>query len=356
MEQRPARRWVSRRTELPTPLTASSRSSASSVYLGNGATADIVGSIDGILNGADGTTLRVNFTSDFQNAGFETGDLTGWTAIDRSDRPGIDDDRRLPQPSTPAPTRVRCPTRTTTSRSSWVLSPPLLSRMWSPKEPTPSNSSPTTCITLQGYDVVHGPAVYSGPFEAASGDTIYFDWRAYAGEDDYHVFGYIIDESCNQTELLDATGGGNTAVGHQPDRDPGFRHLPIRVRVRHIRCVRRPGRRRLALHRQRPGVWQQGERCGGSGSCPQDHLHEHGRGITVQPDPQRDRPEHRRFFQRSADDQCADRSGHHHRGDRHRRQHEGRHQLGRTRRRLVPHHRLRHPILRRQRSNVAYIR
>ena len=69
---------------------------------------------------------------------------------------------------------------------------------------------------MQGYDVVHGPAVYSGPFEAASGDTIYFDWRAYAGDDDYHVFGYIIDESCNQTELLDATGGGNTAWATKP--------------------------------------------------------------------------------------------------------------------------------------------
>lgn len=65
--------------------------------------------------------------------------------------------------------------------------------------------------TLQGFDVVHGPAVYSSPFEAAAGDSIYFDWRAYAGADDYHVFGYLIDSHGNQLEVLDASGAGTTA-------------------------------------------------------------------------------------------------------------------------------------------------
>jgi hypothetical protein len=65
----------------------------------------------------------------------------------------------------------------------------------------------TGITTAAGLYVVHGPAVYSSPFEASAGDSISFDWRAFAGADAYHVFGYIIDDSCgNQTELLDAVG------------------------------------------------------------------------------------------------------------------------------------------------------
>ncbi|MGA9594894.1 MAG: fibronectin type III domain-containing protein [Acidimicrobiia bacterium] len=185
------------------------------VYLGNGATADIVGSIDGMLTGANGTTLRVNFTSEFQNAGFETGDLTGWTAI-------------TDQIDLGSTTIASCPTVDTSTYPGPVPNednnvPAILGSLTTPVV-TDVVSEGTyalqlvseNMITLQGYDVVHGPAVYSGPFEAASGDTIYFDWRAYAGDDDYHVFGYIIDESCNQTELLDATGGGNTEWATNP--------------------------------------------------------------------------------------------------------------------------------------------
>jgi hypothetical protein len=182
----------------------------SSVYLGNGTTADAIASIDGIANGEDGADLRINFTSEFANAGFETGDLTGWTpltqqidlgtteiagctTVDTSTYPAqvTNEDNNVPDIlgslTTPVVTDV-------VSEGTYAL------RLWS-----------DNMNTLAGFDVVHGPAVYSSPFEAAAGDKIYFDWRAVYGDDNYHVFGYIVDESCTQTELLDATGSGSTS-------------------------------------------------------------------------------------------------------------------------------------------------
>lgn len=181
-----------------------------SVYLGNGSGADVIGSIDPTLDGQGGRALRVNFTSAFTNASFETGSLTGWTTLDQridlgttaiagfvsqdtSTYPG-----QAPNADNNAPSSLG--SLNTTVQNSVVSDGGYALRLVS-----------SGMTTLQGYDVVHGPAVYSSPFEAAAGDSIYFDWRAYAGDDDYHVFGYLIDSHGNQLEVLDATGAGTTA-------------------------------------------------------------------------------------------------------------------------------------------------
>jgi LPXTG-motif cell wall-anchored protein len=172
-----------------------------SVYLGNGTSADPIGSIDPVFNGQNGQKLRVNFTVEFENPGFETGDELGWTAIenrvdlgvtqiagfttqDTSEYPG-----NAPNQDNNAPQRAQYAVDVTT------------------------DGDPTGVYALQlqsfsmttafGCDVVHGPAVYSSEFEAAVGDKIYFDWRAFSGSDAYSVFGYIIDRDGNQTEVLD---------------------------------------------------------------------------------------------------------------------------------------------------------
>ncbi|MET0579456.1 MAG: fibronectin type III domain-containing protein, partial [Ilumatobacteraceae bacterium] len=184
-----------------------------SVYLGNGTSADPVGSVDPSLDGTSGQPLRVNFTSAFDNAGFESSDLTGWTAInnridlgvtsiagfvatDTSTYPG-----NTPNQDNNAPMFPGSYTSTVTgsaSEGSYAL------------ELTSSGMT-----TAQGCDVVHGPGVYTAPFEAAAGDKIYFDWRAYAGADNYHVFGYIVDTNGVQTEVLDSTGPGTTPWASQ---------------------------------------------------------------------------------------------------------------------------------------------
>jgi hypothetical protein len=51
----------------------------SNVYLGNGSSRDVIGSIDATFNGINGQKLRINFVSSFSNSSFETGTITGWT-------------------------------------------------------------------------------------------------------------------------------------------------------------------------------------------------------------------------------------------------------------------------------------
>ncbi|HUP72925.1 MAG TPA: hypothetical protein VM282_07740, partial [Acidimicrobiales bacterium] len=69
----------------------------------------------------------------------------------------------------------------------------------------------TGIVTLEDFDVVHGPAIFSSEFDAAMGDKISFDWVGIEGDYHYHVFGYILDSGCNTTEVLDATGAGTTS-------------------------------------------------------------------------------------------------------------------------------------------------
>jgi hypothetical protein len=186
-----------------------------SVYLGNGTTADAIASIDGILDGEDGTTLRINFTSEFTNAGFETGDLTGWTALTQQIDLGVTEIAGCTTVDTstypgPVPNEDNNVPDTLGSLTTPIVADVVSEGTYALRLQSSGMN------TLVGFDVVHGPAVYSSEFEAATGDTIYFDWRAYAGSDNYHVFGYIVDESCTQTELLDATGPGTTDWATEP--------------------------------------------------------------------------------------------------------------------------------------------
>ena len=179
--------------------------SGSSVYLGNGSGRDIIGTIDNTENGTAGKALKINFVSTFNNSSFESGNLTGWTAMNQvinlgttsiagytspndgtyPSNAGNDD----PYPSTVGnySTTVDSAQHTDGSYSLRLLS--------------------TSITTASGYDVVHGPAVYSDVFSASAGDNIYFDWRAMYGSDAYDVYGYILNTATGATtKVLDATG------------------------------------------------------------------------------------------------------------------------------------------------------
>ena len=180
------------------------------VYRGTGDGADPIGSIDASRNGVAGAPLRINFSSAFANASFETGTLEGWTAInDRIDIGVTSIAGFVTQDTSTYPANTngrednnaphRLGTLTTTVQTAQATDGMYGLELKS-----------VGMTTLQGCDVVHGPAVYSAPFQAAAGDSIYFDWRAFQGSDNFHVFGYILDSQGRQTEVLDATGGGTT--------------------------------------------------------------------------------------------------------------------------------------------------
>lgn len=179
------------------------------VYVGNGTSAEQVGRVDLVTDGNAGRSLRVNFSSAFQNAGFESGDLDGWTPVNQQIDLGVTAiDGFVPVDRSTYPSNVphqddNVPSAlgdlSTTVQSDVVSEGSHALRLVS-----------SEMQTQAGCDVVHGPAVYSSPFAAKAGDSIYFDWRAYAGEDNYHVFGYIVDAQGHQIDVLDATGAGTT--------------------------------------------------------------------------------------------------------------------------------------------------
>ncbi len=194
------------------PVTTAGVVSAvgSRVYLGEGGTAVQIGVVDEEADGAAGSPLRIRFVAEFANASFETGDLTGWTALDHqidlgatviAGHASIDtsdyadntnsggDDDDVPQ-SADFASRVQ---GTEVSSGSYALE--LSSAM----------------TTLNGFDVVHGPAVHSSEFTASAGDVISFDWRARNGDDDFDAFAYVVDtHSGAQIEAVDANGASTT--------------------------------------------------------------------------------------------------------------------------------------------------
>ncbi|MDW3219367.1 MAG: Ig-like domain repeat protein [Acidimicrobiales bacterium] len=173
------------------------------VYVGDGSSAVPIGSIDAVSDGAGGTKLRVNFGSDFRNAGFETGDVAPWTAVETMVELGVtsiagfvtSDTATYPGNSGgdgDAPVSSSYSVSTTSS------DPP------GPTEGTYALGLTSSMTTANGCDVVHGPAAYSAPFDAVSGQSLSFDWRAFAGSDAYAVFGYLLNTASGaQTEVLD---------------------------------------------------------------------------------------------------------------------------------------------------------
>ncbi|MGF2948856.1 fibronectin type III domain-containing protein [Microbacterium alcoholitolerans] len=189
------------------------------VYLGSGSSAEVIGSIDPTRAGSDGN-LRVTFTSPFANPSFEEGTgIDGWTAIqDRIDL-GVTSIAGFPtvDRSTYSGLNAGYPERPTNDDAAPQYATYTVQRNTADASNGAYSLELFSSMTTAGVcDVVHGPAVYSDAFEAAADDKIYFDWRAYAGSDNFHVYGYILNTVTGaQTTVLDATGGNNAAAGFQ---------------------------------------------------------------------------------------------------------------------------------------------
>ena len=79
------------------------------------------------------------------------------------------------------------------------------------------------------YSILHGPYVISdNAVTLAAGDSVSFDWEANYVDDDYDVYGYLLDKNTGQVvELLDSngrsgTGTVNKSIGVGQDGDYNF--------------------------------------------------------------------------------------------------------------------------------------
>lgn len=178
------------------------------VYLGNGSGKDVVGSIDEVNNGRDGNPLQINFSSNFANPSFESGNgsVTGWEI-----------------------------------GTEWVnLGTTVIGGHVSPEDPTNApnsggdNEEPdgadfdyevaaggsdggyslrlfSNISTKEGFDTVHGPYALSNEFKAAQGDVLYFDWKAAGGSDAFDAFGYLLNADTGAYEIVLNRTGANAS-------------------------------------------------------------------------------------------------------------------------------------------------
>lgn len=184
------------------------------VYLGNGAGRDRIGAIDETENGVNGQPLKVLFSSPLTNAGFETGDTTGWTthaenygtsldgdAIDYVDVGGPSGIGEILMCSSVSGTPTFECTVQTDKKSSGSYALQLQSAGTITCSVGGSGSNP------DGYCSLHGPYVQSSEFSAENGDQLYVDWSAQDGGDWYEVFGYIVNTGTGiRTKLFSQRG------------------------------------------------------------------------------------------------------------------------------------------------------
>jgi len=150
-----------------------------------------VGTIDNTKDGQDGSALRIDFSTvaPLANAGFETGDLTGWTVDYTKDQmqgqswaeghvfPGGEHD------ATPL-----VDDGTTTTLTAEVVAGAAYAGSWGLR-------LAITGTVSVAYGTSHGPSVTSSAFFAQAGDSLSLFWQANMDGDDYDVFGFVFKDA-----------------------------------------------------------------------------------------------------------------------------------------------------------------
>jgi plastocyanin len=187
------------------------------IYLGDGTSAAVVGSVDSTLDGKNGQNLRINFSSGFPNGNFDLGSpgsttITSWTTVNQQVKFGVDQIAGLATPvDATMPANARNSDRNT---------PTTLGSLTTALSPIQNDGSGNSVrltssgmTTAQGYDVVRGPYIYSnGTASLSAGDQVSFEWQAQGGGDAYDVYGYIVDVNTGHIEtLLNETGNSTSA-------------------------------------------------------------------------------------------------------------------------------------------------
>ncbi len=190
----------------------------STIYLGDGLNAVVVGSVDSTYNGEDGEKLYISFSNEFENGSFQDGSdgdtaITGWTAVKEQIRlNGVDQIAGL---STPVDSTWPASNGTIHDEVNWSSSYTPSRSVYLDDYSNDDNLSvrmDTGDISIQqGYGVLRGPYVYSnGTVSLVAGDTVSFSWKALSGGDAYDAYGYIIDVNTGDTiTILDSTGSSS---------------------------------------------------------------------------------------------------------------------------------------------------
>ncbi|WP_107851571.1 DUF4347 domain-containing protein [Oceanimonas marisflavi] len=186
----------------------------SSVYLGDGTQATVIGSIDATHNGENGKSLRINFSNAFQNGDFQQGidgadSFVGWTT--GLERVRLDGTDQIAGQATPVDTTYPANNGSigdNTSGGNFRQSVTLTDDYHSGGDDLAAVLDTGGASINESYGVIRGPYLYSnGSVSLQAGDSVSFDWKALDGGDAYDAYGYLLDvDTGNTITLLDQTG------------------------------------------------------------------------------------------------------------------------------------------------------
>jgi flagellin-like hook-associated protein FlgL len=191
------------------------------IYVGNGSDADAIGAIDPILDGQSGQQLKINL-GQFGNNDFETGNagdttVSGWSISNTHIK--LNGASLLGGQATATDNSFPANTATGYAAPYDQMTPSSASYNTNLSTNTSSGSGlsvrlQSTGITVDGYGIVHGPAIVSdSSVDLDPGDSVSFEWRASGGEDAYDVIGYLVDENTGHVEeILNETGADRSAA------------------------------------------------------------------------------------------------------------------------------------------------
>ena len=193
------------------------------VFKGNGTSADAIGTIDGTKNGKNGNNLKVTFSNTFTNGSFTdnsatvVGDvvsLSGWTAYKRRVKLGgastIEGFATPTDSAFPASTDGTSGNDQATDSNSFTVNTSYAGRTGGGYSVQLATNG--QCGT--GYCIIRGPYIVSNnPVYLQSGDSVSFWWSALGASDAYDVYGYLLNTSTGATiQLLNATGANGAAT------------------------------------------------------------------------------------------------------------------------------------------------
>lgn len=169
------------------------------VFLGDGVTAERIGTITAEKNGDAGRSLEVTFEGRITIGDFDDGTLQGWTPIETQ----VD----LGTTAIAGHPTIDTSTYPAGSAGNDDLAPEIAGDLVVEvrKDFVGSNlrleNKPHTLVERCG--VVHGPAAFSPAFDATADDVLAFSWRGDAFGDSFAFFGYLVDETGTQMEVID---------------------------------------------------------------------------------------------------------------------------------------------------------
>lgn len=188
-----------KRAAAPDPAATAVSVVGTDVFLGNGVTAERIGTITSEKNGGAGRPLEVTFEGRITIGDFDDRTLQGWTPIETQ----VD----LGTTAIAGHPTVDTSTYPAGSTGTDDLAPELAGELV--VEPRTDFLGASLLLETgrqrlaERCGVFHGPAAYSPTFEAEAGDQFGLAWRAEAIGDSFAFLGYLVDESGTQTEVVD---------------------------------------------------------------------------------------------------------------------------------------------------------